>query len=328
MRPPPHNELKLKLLSLSSLQQTIARQESRILWIKEVDAPATFFHAHANARCRCNHIRSLCHGDQVLSSEEDKVVAVFDLFNEVLAKSPSHLCHIKFEELGLPSLELSALGTRFTEEEVWLVIMGPEPDKAPDLDRFTARFFQAIRPMIRHDLMSAFDALWHLDTQHVHTMNDVLMVLLPKMAKVATVKDYRPITLIHSVDKLIMKALANRLAPRLGELVHVSQNAFIKGCFIHDSYKPMQARPGSCTPGKCLACFSKLILPVLLTQCSGPFFYELWKWRASPESGAIGSRRCSLPQAQGCCSTVHRVTMSVMRADSGKGTRCHRYSSS
>jgi hypothetical protein len=67
------------------------------------------------------------------------------------------------------------------------------------------------------------------------------MVLLPKTAEAVTVRDYRPITLIHSVGKLIAKVMVNRLAPKLGELVHVSQNAFIKGRFIHDSYKLMQA---------------------------------------------------------------------------------------
>jgi hypothetical protein len=85
--------------------------------------------------------------------------------------------------------------------------------------------------------MSAFDAFWHLDMRHLHNTNNALMVLLPKIAEAKAIKDYRPIALIHSIDKLIAKALANRLAPRLQELVHVSQNAFIEGRFIHNSFK-------------------------------------------------------------------------------------------
>jgi hypothetical protein len=52
------------------------------------------------------------------------------------------------------------------------------------------------------------------------------------MVEASRIKDYRPITLIHTVGKLISKVLVNRLAPKLGELVHVSQSAFIKGRFI------------------------------------------------------------------------------------------------
>jgi hypothetical protein len=65
-------ELKLKALGLSSLQHTIARQESRVLWLREGDAPTKFFYAHANARRRWNFIHSLEHDGNTLFSEEAK----------------------------------------------------------------------------------------------------------------------------------------------------------------------------------------------------------------------------------------------------------------
>jgi hypothetical protein len=119
--------------------------------------PTAFFHAHTNARRRHNHISSLWHGDQTLLSKEEKTKAVFNFFNEVLATPPSLSRCIKFEELGLPSLDMSPLGMQFTEEEVWSVIKGLELDKAPSPDGFTARFLQVAWLVIRHDLMSAFN---------------------------------------------------------------------------------------------------------------------------------------------------------------------------
>jgi hypothetical protein len=62
-------ELKRKSLMLSSLQCTIARQESRILWLSDIDAPTRFFHLHANARRRRKCIRSLEHDGQTLVDE-------------------------------------------------------------------------------------------------------------------------------------------------------------------------------------------------------------------------------------------------------------------
>ena len=55
------------------------------------------------------------------------------------------------------------------------------------------------------------------------------MVLLRKKAQPTEIRDYRPISLIHSISKLITKCLANRLATKLDALVSRNQSAFIKG---------------------------------------------------------------------------------------------------
>jgi hypothetical protein len=51
-------------------------------------------------------------------------------------------------------------------------------------------------------------------------VNVALMVLLPKTAEASSIKDYRPISLIHIMGKLFSKVLANILAPKLAELVY------------------------------------------------------------------------------------------------------------
>lgn len=56
-------DLKLKSLGLASLERTIARQRSRLLWLKEGDANTKFFHLHARARRRKNFISRLRDGD-------------------------------------------------------------------------------------------------------------------------------------------------------------------------------------------------------------------------------------------------------------------------
>jgi hypothetical protein len=79
--------LKLKLLGLSSLQRTMARQEARILWLSEGDAPTRFFHSQANGRHHKNHIHSLVHEGQTLISEEDKAAATFLFYNNLMGTS-------------------------------------------------------------------------------------------------------------------------------------------------------------------------------------------------------------------------------------------------
>ena len=54
------------------------------------------------------------------------------------------------------------------------------------------------------------------------------MVLLRKNNAPTTLKDFRPIALIHSFGKLFAQCLARRLRPRLNEMVAHNQSAFIK----------------------------------------------------------------------------------------------------
>jgi hypothetical protein len=53
-----------------------------------------------------------------------------------------------------------------------------------------------------------------------HELNGALMVLMHKLVEASTIKDFRPISLIHYLGKLVLKILAMRLAPRLPELIH------------------------------------------------------------------------------------------------------------
>jgi hypothetical protein len=63
------------------------------------------------------------------------------------------------------------------------------------------------------------------------------MVPLHKTLAPDGLKDYRPISLIHSIGKLFTKGLALRLAPRIQEIVKINQSAFIRGHQIHENFR-------------------------------------------------------------------------------------------
>jgi hypothetical protein len=138
--------MKLKSLGLSSLQRSIARQESRILWLANGDSPIKFFHIHANARRRRKFIRSLEHDGQVLVSEDRKVEAFLNFFEKLLGSPLTRTHGLDLDRLQLPQLQLVTLENRFTEEEACVrggggLIKSLPPDKAPGPDGFTTCFF-------------------------------------------------------------------------------------------------------------------------------------------------------------------------------------------
>jgi len=63
----------------------------------------------------------------------------------------------------------------------------------------------------------------------------MLVLLISNKSRVTEVKDFRSISLIGGVYKIISKVLANRLKSVLGKIVSHSQIVFIKGRQILDS---------------------------------------------------------------------------------------------
>lgn len=88
--------------------------------------------------------------------------------------------------------------------------------------------------------MNAFNAFWAQDERSFSHLNGAYMVLLKKKDQPEEIRDYRPISLIHSFGKLITKCMANRLAPKLDSLVCRNQSAFIKGRSIHDNFRTVR----------------------------------------------------------------------------------------
>jgi hypothetical protein len=76
---------------------------------------------------------------------------------------------------------------------------------------------------------------FHNSCQFERSLNATFVSLIPKKADAEEIKDFRPISLVGGVYKMISKVLANRLKSVLGKLISSSQNAFIGGRQILDS---------------------------------------------------------------------------------------------
>jgi len=109
-------------------------------------------------------------------------------------------------------------------------------DKAPGPDGFIGAFFKASWETIKTDLLPAAIYFFNSHDQHFNLLNNAHIVLLPKKEDARTVGDFRPISLSHSIAKLISKVLASRLSTELDALVSRAQNAFIKKRSIHDNF--------------------------------------------------------------------------------------------
>jgi hypothetical protein len=162
-----------------------------------------------------------------------------------------------------------------TEDEVWTVIRMLPSDKVSGPGGFSASFLQLAWSIIRLDAMAVFDAFWYHDMRNVHNVNRALMTLLPKSSEADALKDYRPISLIHLISKLMSKVLANHLAQRLNELVHPSQCAFIRGRLLHDSFRFVQALARLLHVHRVLCLLLKVDIVRAFDSVAWPFLLEV-----------------------------------------------------
>jgi mannosylglycoprotein endo-beta-mannosidase len=65
--------LKLLVLGLSSLERTVARQRSRIRWLKDGDANSRLFHLVANGRRAKNFVTAVRVGDETVTDQARKI---------------------------------------------------------------------------------------------------------------------------------------------------------------------------------------------------------------------------------------------------------------
>ena len=223
-------------LEHSLLQEEISwRQKSRILWLKEGDHCTKFFHRVANSNRRSNYIESLSVNGLVSSNQvviQNHVVQFYEsLLLEQYYWRPT-LDNLVFDSLDTE--EASRLQLPFEEREVYEVVKGMRRDKAPCPDGFSIAFFQDCWEVIKDNIMGVF-LNFHARGKFEKSLNAIFISLIPKKSRASDIKDYRPISLVGGVYKIIAKVLANRMRKIMAKIISKPQSVFVKGRQTLDS---------------------------------------------------------------------------------------------
>ena len=83
-------------------------------------------------------------------------------------------------------------------------------DKALSSDSFTMVFWHHNWEIVKEEVMLLFKE-FHDKAKLVCSLNTTFIVLVPKKEDVEDIRDFRLISLVNNIYKLIAKVLANRL---------------------------------------------------------------------------------------------------------------------
>jgi hypothetical protein len=99
--------------------------------------------------------------------------------------------------------------------------------KAPRGNGIPTEFFQEFAEDIAPTLFKAFTAMFKLGETSA-TINKGLITLIPKSEDHARLGNWRPITLLGSLYKILVKTLARRLQGFLSNIVRPNQIGFVE----------------------------------------------------------------------------------------------------
>ncbi|KAL6343049.1 hypothetical protein AAG906_017861 [Vitis piasezkii] len=215
------------------LEETSWRQKSREIWLKEGDKNTKYFHKMANAKARRNFLSKIKVNGVNLSSLEDIKEGVCRAYQSLLSNSgdwrPS-INGLNFKELGEGLA--SSLEVMFSEEEIFAALSSFCGDKALGSDGFTMAFWLFCWDVVKPEILGLFRE-FYLHGTFQRSLNSTFLLLIPKEGTEG-LRDFRPISLVGSVYKLLAKVLANKLKSVMGEVISYSQHAFVHGRQILD----------------------------------------------------------------------------------------------
>ncbi|KAK2429614.1 hypothetical protein QL285_028038 [Trifolium repens] len=220
--------------SLSRLHASISWQQSRSLWLKEGDANSKFFHSVLTSRRRGNVISVIQADGVTLEGVNPIRQAVFSHFAthfKALHVARPGCENLNFRQLSM--IESGGLTKPFSEAEVKAAVWDCDSYKSPGPDGINFGFYKDFLEDMRGDVMR-FISEFHRNGKLSKGLNSTFIALIPKIDSPQRLNDFRPISLVGSLYKILAKVLANRLRLVIGSVISEAQTAFVKSRQILD----------------------------------------------------------------------------------------------
>ncbi|GKC80750.1 RNA-directed DNA polymerase, eukaryota, partial [Tanacetum coccineum] len=177
--------------------------------------------------------RSFSHSDR---NEMIRMIkkAFFNHFAARFNEPGTHRFKINFQfPKKLVQSQADELERVVSRDEIRLAVWNCGDNKSPGPDGYSFEFFKKYWDLIGSDLCEAVEYFF-VKGSFPKGCNSSFIALIPKVLDAKFVSDFRPISLIGCVYKVVTKVLANRLMKVISDLVSDTQSAFVAGRQILD----------------------------------------------------------------------------------------------
>jgi hypothetical protein len=217
------------LWNLIRNKEALLVQRSRSKWASDGDANTKYFHNCIKSRSKRNFISAIRVNDEWLESPSHIKAAVYSFFENHVALVDCvrpKLDGVNFSTLSEEdNLELVA---PFSMEEIEDVVRSSDGNKSPGPDGFNFSFLKNFWSLLKNEIRIMFDQ-FHGNSNFPRSFLSYFITLIPKIYSPSSLAEFRPISLLGCLYKLIAKVLTKRLARVIDSVISSNQSAFIKG---------------------------------------------------------------------------------------------------
>ncbi|GJX70071.1 RNA-directed DNA polymerase, eukaryota [Tanacetum coccineum] len=215
------------LTKLEKMESLELAQKAKIKWSIEGDENSKYFHGIIYKKRNNLAIRGII-VDGVWIEDPSVVKTEFMYYFRNRFDSPcTDWLTLDMEFPNVLSYEQAQdLEIVFSKVEIKQAVWDCGLDKSPGPDGFTFGFYRKFWSLLEDDVVDAVCYFFN-NGFCLKGINSSFIALILKSQGANMVKDFRPIRLIGSIYKIIVKLLANRLVTVLDGLVNEVQSAFI-----------------------------------------------------------------------------------------------------
>jgi len=215
--------------------ESLLSQKARTNWLKNGDSCTRFYHSSLRWRRLRNEVKGVEVGGQwceepcTVRSEAKKL---FEARFSATKDFGVRLYEVEFKSITWK--DNMSLLKEFFVEEVRDVVWHCEVSKSPGPDGFNFNFIKKSWDFIKEEVMAIMN-LFHDTGVLPKGCNASFIALVPKVRDPVKLEQYRPISLVGAIYKIISKVLAGKIRKVISSIVDDSQSAFVKDKGILDS---------------------------------------------------------------------------------------------
>ena len=227
---------ELETIRAKKIEGQIIR--SRMQWLQDGEKPTKYFCNLENKAYTEKTLRKVKLDSGEVVMEQEKILnEIHKFYSFLFENKDTDLKNINFDTLGIKSKMKfnDDMGTAISVEEVGPILKKMKSNKSPGIDGITVEFLKVFWRQLKYFIVNAINCSFSKGILP-NSLRQCIITCIPKPNKDrALIKNWRPISLLSVIYKLMSSTIAERLKKTLNDVISSCQTGFIQGRYISDS---------------------------------------------------------------------------------------------